>query len=175
MKKLFHNIVNAEIRSILAFLVAVGCFSIVIIMMFHPIPTENKDLVNIAIGALLTGGLASVVSFYFGAVKGEVNNNNSNTQNQVNKTVFWGIPSSNYGQLVTHIDGVAVQGQVTVQNLPNYDSSFSFVQEYNSTNMVLTRNGLAIAQLTLNNGQSVYNVNSVICEWNGTRPIRPPR
>lgn len=100
---------------------------------------------------------------------------NLNNNNTVNKTVFWGIPSSSYGQLVTYIDGVAVQGQVTVQNLPNYDSSFSFVQEYNSTNMVLTRNGLTIAQLTLNNGQSGYNVNSVICEWNGTRPIRPPR
>lgn len=97
------------------------------------------------------------------------------TNNQMNKTVFWGLPLSNYGQLVTHIGGVPVTGQVTVNNLPSYDSSFSFVQEYNSTNMVLTHNGLSLITITLNNGQQSYDVNSVICEWNGTRPIRPPR
>lgn len=165
MKKLIHNIVNAEIRSILALLIALGCFSIVIVMMFHPIPIENKDLVNIAIGALLTGGLASVVSFYFGAVKNDANNNNQN--NQQMPTVFWDIQSLQ--DPITSINGQQVQ-YANAQALVNANQNYSIVQDDTNVSVLIVNTQ---ATLGLTHNGSPYQVSSVVAEFAGGRPTRP--
>lgn len=97
---------------------------------------------------------------------------NSQTQSQMNKTVFWDIQSLQHS--VVSINGVAAPTGMTVLGLPNYNQNFSIGADNTSVN-VLMHSGLNSVSLVLSNGQSNYTVNSVICEWNGTRPIRPPR
>lgn len=50
----------------LAFLITLGFFSLLWLMAFHEIPVSNKDILNIALGALATS-FAGVVAFYFGS------------------------------------------------------------------------------------------------------------
>lgn len=158
---------HPEIRSILALLFSLGCFLIVIIMMFHPIPPENKDLVNIAIGALLTGGLAAVVSFYFGAAKSthEIPNQTQQTMT----TVFWDIQSLN--DAVVEVNGVSAQYQ-SVSALTSQNQNYSIVPD-NTNVPVLTFSGQSTSTLKLQGVNGVYQVTSVQSSFAGGRPTRP--
>lgn len=42
---------------------------VVVLIVFQPLPSENRDIINIAIGALLTMA-GTVVSYFFGSSKG---------------------------------------------------------------------------------------------------------
>ena len=53
---------------ILALAVLVGTYGLVFLLFFAPIPESSHDLVNVALGALLTA-LGTVISFYFGSSK----------------------------------------------------------------------------------------------------------
>lgn len=55
--------------SILAGAITVGLFSIICVMLFHPIPVESINIVNIMLGSLSTAWM-SVVGYYFGSIKG---------------------------------------------------------------------------------------------------------
>lgn len=53
----------------------VGCgFGVVALLVFNPVPIENKDIVNIALGTLL-GMSVSVVNYFFGSSKGSSDKN----------------------------------------------------------------------------------------------------
>lgn len=56
------------VPALLSAIVVLGVLSILGTLLFHPVPTENKDLINIAFGGLL-GSLTTVVAFYFGSSK----------------------------------------------------------------------------------------------------------
>lgn len=56
------------VPAILSAIVVCGALCILAVLLFHPVPTENKDLINIAFGGLL-GSLTTVVAFYFGSSK----------------------------------------------------------------------------------------------------------
>lgn len=49
-------------------------FAIVYMLIFHAIPPENKDIVNIAFGTLL-GLSASVVNYFYGSSKSSADKN----------------------------------------------------------------------------------------------------
>lgn len=89
----------------------------------------------------------------------------------MNKTVFWGIPPSSFSQLVVEIDGVAVQGQVTVSGLPAYNSTFSIGLDTTNVN-VLMHDGNNPVTLKLSNGQTFYFSTSVVADFIGNRPVR---
>lgn len=55
--------------SVLAYALTIGFFGLIGILSFHPLPAENKDLVNILLGALGTAWVASM-SFFFGSSSG---------------------------------------------------------------------------------------------------------
>ena len=78
MKNFFQNIGKAEIRNILAIIVTVGCFVLLYLLQIKPVPTENKDVLNIAVGFVFGGGLAGVIGYYFGASKSAPGKPNSN-------------------------------------------------------------------------------------------------
>lgn len=69
MNKIFDNIGKPEIRNLLAVLTVVGCFALLYILQVKPIPPENKEVLNIAIGFVFGGLLAGVAGYYFGASK----------------------------------------------------------------------------------------------------------
>lgn len=89
----------------------------------------------------------------------------------MNKTVFWGIPTSSFSHLVAEINGVAVQGQVTVSGLPAYNSSFSIGLDTTNVN-VLMHDGNNPVTLKLSNGQTFYFSSSVVADFIGNRPVR---
>jgi hypothetical protein len=53
---------------VLALAVMSGTFGLVFLLFFAPIPDSSHDLVNVALGALLTAQ-GTVVSYYFGSSK----------------------------------------------------------------------------------------------------------
>jgi drug/metabolite transporter (DMT)-like permease len=56
-----------------AFVVGISA-SVVILLVFHQIPETNKDLVNIALGALL-GQAVTVINYFFGSSKSSADKN----------------------------------------------------------------------------------------------------
>ncbi len=71
MGKLFANIGKTEIRNSLAVIITIGCFLLLYFLIVKPIPVENKDILNIAVGFVFGGALAGVVGFFFGSSKNE--------------------------------------------------------------------------------------------------------
>lgn len=53
----------------------VGCvFALLYFLVFNAIPQENKDILNIVIGAIL-GAFVTVISYFFGSSKGSADKN----------------------------------------------------------------------------------------------------
>jgi hypothetical protein len=52
--------------SVIAYVLTGGFFSLLGAMMFHPLPADNKDLLNIMLGAL-GASFGMAVSYYFGS------------------------------------------------------------------------------------------------------------
>lgn len=71
MKKFWEKIGTTEIRNILAVISVVGAFILLYLMIVKPIPTGNKDTINIAIGFVFGGLIGGVSGFFFGASKTE--------------------------------------------------------------------------------------------------------
>ena len=57
------------VQYILAGLIIVGFFFILTLLLYAVVPQENKDLLNLVVGALI-GSFATIVSYYFGSSKG---------------------------------------------------------------------------------------------------------
>lgn len=68
MKEWFNK---SDIRNIIAIISVVGAFLIMYLIIIKPIPAENKETVNIALGFVLGGLIGGVNGFYFGASKGD--------------------------------------------------------------------------------------------------------
>lgn len=73
MKQFFDKIGKAEITNILGVLIVLGCFLLMYVMLIKDIPTNNKDVVNTAVGFIMGGALAGVVGYFFGASKDRSN------------------------------------------------------------------------------------------------------
>ena len=59
---------------VLGGLITLGFFALLALLIFNPAPIENKDLLNITIGSLLTA-FATVVSYFYGSSKGSADKN----------------------------------------------------------------------------------------------------
>ena len=55
-------------------IIIVGFFALMIILAAREIPTENKDLLNLVVGALI-GSFATIVSYFYGSSKGSSDKN----------------------------------------------------------------------------------------------------
>ena len=67
---------------ILGVLIIVGFFALLVILIFKPIPENNSEVLNLAIGSLLSS-FSMVVGYFYGssagsAQKTELMNNNKN-------------------------------------------------------------------------------------------------
>lgn len=51
---------------ILGGLIVIGFFTLLVVLIFVKIPTENKDIMNIVVGGLI-GSFATIVGYYFGS------------------------------------------------------------------------------------------------------------
>jgi len=59
---------------ILAVIIIAGIFILLGVLLMHEIPTENKDLLNIVIGAFIAS-FSAVISYFFGSSKGSAEKN----------------------------------------------------------------------------------------------------
>lgn len=71
MTEFFKKVTKTDIRHILAVMITVGCFILLYLMQVKAIPSDNKDVVNIAVGFVFGGAFANVTGYFFGASKGE--------------------------------------------------------------------------------------------------------
>lgn len=70
MKEWMGRISKTDVRHVLAFIWSIGAIAIVMVLIFHPLPAQNKEVVYLAIGSLLSGA-GVVLSFFFGSSKSE--------------------------------------------------------------------------------------------------------
>lgn len=59
---------------ILAALIVTGFFVLLYVLIFHPIPGDNKDVLNLVVGALIAC-FTAVVNYFFGSSKGSSEKN----------------------------------------------------------------------------------------------------
>ena len=71
MKKIWFKVSSTEIRNLLAIIITLGCFSLLLLLIVKPVPSDNKDILNIAIGFIFGTGFAGVISFFYGASKAD--------------------------------------------------------------------------------------------------------
>lgn len=77
MKKFFDYFGKAEIRNIIAVLYVTLVLGYIYVLAFKPVPSENKDLVNV-LGGVVIGGVGVILSFFFGSSKSEADNKGNN-------------------------------------------------------------------------------------------------
>lgn len=68
MKRLWLNLSSTDIRNIIAVIYVCMVLVYIYVLVFKPVPLENKDLVNV-IGGNVISGLGIVLGYYFGASK----------------------------------------------------------------------------------------------------------
>ncbi len=81
MKHFFLKIGKSEIRNILSVICVCGIFVLLILMFYKNIPPENKDLIYMCMGQVLTLGFGVVIGYNFGSSKNE----SDAAKNDVNK------------------------------------------------------------------------------------------
>lgn len=59
---------------ILGALITIGFFVLMISLVYASIPEQNKDLLNLVVGALI-GSFATIVGYFFGSSKGSADKN----------------------------------------------------------------------------------------------------
>jgi hypothetical protein len=71
MKEFLDKLSKYDIRSIVAVIYMLLCLSYIYVLAFVKVPPDNKDLVNV-LGGSVFGGLAIILSYYFGASKKDI-------------------------------------------------------------------------------------------------------
>lgn len=69
MKRILDTFSKTAIAHILGVIIVVGCFVLLYLLIIKSVPTENKDVVNIAVGFVFGGALAAVTGYFYGASK----------------------------------------------------------------------------------------------------------
>ena len=71
MKRFLDIFSKTEVANIAAVLIIAGCFIMLYLLIIKPIPVENKDVVNTAVGFVLGGALGGVTGYLFSASKND--------------------------------------------------------------------------------------------------------
>ena len=69
MKRQIFKDIEQAFMYILAISIAAGLFILIGLLIYRSIPPENKDLLNIVIGAFLAA-FSSIITYFFGSSKG---------------------------------------------------------------------------------------------------------
>jgi hypothetical protein len=78
MKKFFQNMNMGQLRSNVSMLSVIGIFIFIFLIAFKKIPLENKDLMYMASGALISH-VGSIYNWLFGSSKNEVDKQKDET------------------------------------------------------------------------------------------------
>jgi len=64
----WEKITSKDIRNIIAVMLVIGCFILVYLLLIKEIPTPNRDVVMVAVGAIIAK-LGDVTGYFFGSSK----------------------------------------------------------------------------------------------------------
>lgn len=64
MKDILKNMFS-DVRNIMGLASILLSFAVIIILIFHPVPVENQQLVNVAEGFMLGGVCGGIVGYFF--------------------------------------------------------------------------------------------------------------
>lgn len=71
----FINMKNKDIfQYLLGAIIVIGFFALLIVLAYSGVPEQNKDLLNLVVGALI-GSFATVVGYFYGSSKGSAEKN----------------------------------------------------------------------------------------------------
>lgn len=73
MKEFWKKVTTGDMRNIIAFMYVSLVLIYIYVLVFAPVPANNKDLINV-IGGNVIAGLSLVLGYFFGSSK----NNESN-------------------------------------------------------------------------------------------------
>lgn len=65
----FFELISKNMRSIIALSGVWLSFGYLFTLLFIKIPPENKDVINIATGAVIVAGIGSIYTYFFGSSK----------------------------------------------------------------------------------------------------------
>lgn len=68
MPEWLKKLSSTETRTIIAVSYVLLIVGYIYVLAFKPVPTENKDLVNV-LGGVVIGGVSIILSYYFGSSK----------------------------------------------------------------------------------------------------------
>ena len=71
MTEFLRRINKTDIRNIISIIGVVGSFVLLYFMIIKPIPSENKDTLNLSIGFVFGGLISGIAGYYIGSSKGE--------------------------------------------------------------------------------------------------------
>jgi hypothetical protein len=76
MKEIIKDFMSrVDMMAFLVGLTVMGCFiTITLALIYIPIPKENRDSLSILLG-IISGGVGSLVGYYFGSSKGSAKKN----------------------------------------------------------------------------------------------------
>jgi hypothetical protein len=77
MPEWLKRLTKSDIRNSLAIIIVFGCFILLYLLQSKAIPEQNHDLVLTIGGFVFGGALANVVGFYFGSMKQDKKNNDT--------------------------------------------------------------------------------------------------
>ena len=71
-KIILKSIGKLEFRDVLASITVLGGYVFLFCLLFFKVPKENETMINVAVGAIIVGGISGIVGFYFGASKNNI-------------------------------------------------------------------------------------------------------
>ena len=77
MPEWLKRLTKSDIRNSLAIIIVFGCFILLYLLQSKAIPEANHDLVLTIGGFVFGGALANVVGFYFGSMKQDKKDGNT--------------------------------------------------------------------------------------------------
>jgi hypothetical protein len=69
MPEWLKRLTKTDIRNSITIFIVLGTYILMYIMLVKPIPKENKDVVNIAVGFIFGAGFSGIIGYYFGSSK----------------------------------------------------------------------------------------------------------
>jgi hypothetical protein len=71
MKQWWQNVSKTDIRNVISIIAVMGVFALVFVLVFHEVPTNNKELVNMVAVQIVSTLLGGLVGYLFGTSKKE--------------------------------------------------------------------------------------------------------
>lgn len=78
---------NRDIRNILAVIIVLAAIALTYLFMVKEIPEDNRDIVMVIAGSIYGGAMQTIISYYFGSTKSEVDRRSTAREKEIDKNL----------------------------------------------------------------------------------------